>query len=198
MAARLRQHALGVTWIELGGTGRTSHALRHDGGVWLVDPFEDGPALEAVAQLGAPAGVIQLLDRHNRDCAALAATLNVPHLKVPNEIPGAPFQVIKVLARPWWKEVALWWEAERTLVVAEAIGTAPVFAVGRRAGMHPLLRLMPPTDRFGPLRPERLLVGHGEPVLEGAAAAVDEAFAHARTDIPKLVWRFPVLLRAGR
>jgi hypothetical protein len=42
-----------------------------------------------------------------------------------------------VVARPWWKEVALWWPAEQTLIVAEAIGTAALFALGRPAGVHP-------------------------------------------------------------
>lgn len=57
---------------------RASHALAVEGRVWLVDPV-DAPELEArIRLLGEPAGVVQLLDRHGRDCAAWAARLGVP------------------------------------------------------------------------------------------------------------------------
>ena len=60
-------------------------------------------------------------------------------------------------------EIALWWEAERTLVVAEAIGTNGFFAPpGHAAGVHLLLRISPPRDALGGFAPEHLLVGHGE------------------------------------
>ena len=69
MTASLQHHALGVTWSEPSGMMRAAHALHGtEGGVWLIDPFEDAAALQAAASLGEPAGVIQLLDRHNRDC----------------------------------------------------------------------------------------------------------------------------------
>ena len=48
----------------------------------------------AGAALGEPAGVVQLLDRHNRDCAAVAAELGVPHLVVPDAVPDSPFEAI--------------------------------------------------------------------------------------------------------
>ena len=69
---------------------RTAHALATGDGVWLVDPVDVPEAMERAAALGAPAGVIQLLDRHNRDCAAIAARLGVPHLRVPAGRPGQP------------------------------------------------------------------------------------------------------------
>ena len=46
-------------------------------------------AIERALTLGEPAGVLQLLDRHNRDCAALAARLGVPHLVAPTSLPGS-------------------------------------------------------------------------------------------------------------
>ena len=62
-----------------------------------------------------------------------------------------------------WREIALWWQAERTLVVAEAIGTNGFFAPpGHDAGVHLLLRISPPRDALGGFAPEHLLVGHGE------------------------------------
>ena len=147
---------------------RTSHALRSEDQVWLVDPFDDGPALREAASLGTPAGVFQLLDRH---------------------------EVLRVLSRPGWREVALWWEREHALIVAEAVGTAPAFALGRRAGVHPMLRLTPPRSQFAPYRPSMLLVGHGPAIEADAATALDDALAHARSDIPRLVRSLPQLMR---
>lgn len=175
---------------------RSAHALRSEGRVWLVDPFEDDPALREAASLGTPAGVIQLLDRHNRDCATIASRLGVPLLRLPAETPGTPFEVVRILSRPGWHEVALWWERERALVVAEAIGTAPPMALGRRAGVHPILRLTPPRSQLAPYRPSMLLVGHGAMIEADAAVALDDALAHARSDIPRLVTSLPRLLRS--
>ena len=136
--ATLQHHAVGVTWYETNAMARAAHAVRAGQDTWLIDPFDDTAALTAVSELGAPAGVIQLLDRHNRDCAEIAQRLGVPHHKVPTVLPPqSGFEPVSVVARPWWKEVALWWPAEQTLIVAEAIGTAALFALGRPAGVHP-------------------------------------------------------------
>jgi hypothetical protein len=106
--------------------------------------------------------VLQLLDRHKRDCAALAARLGVPHHDVPEDVPGSPFEVIRVLRRPGWKESALWWPEQRALVVAEALGTTEHFTLGHGpVGVHPLLRLTPPWALRGYV-PDHLLVGHGK------------------------------------
>lgn len=176
---------------------RAAHALVHDGRVWLVDPFEDAEALRAAAELGPPAAVVQLLDRHARDCAQLSHRLRVAHLRLPAVIPDSPFHVVPVLWRRWWKEVALWWESERTLVVAEAVGTAPALALGRRLGVHPLLRLAPPRAALTAHRPELLLVGHGPPLESDAAGAIDAALDASRSDLPRLAIRLPSLLRGG-
>ncbi len=196
MSTTVRRHALGLTWLETSGMRRAAHALRDGDRVWLIDPFEDETALSAAAELGRPAGVIQLLDRHNRDGAQIAQRLEIERHRLPGSLPDAPFAIIPVIRRPWWQEVALWWEAEAALVVAEAVGTAPVFAVGRRLGVHPMLRLTPPRALSG-RRPERLLVGHGAPLESDAGPALDEALAHARGDLPRLALRLPSLLRAG-
>jgi len=195
VSATIARHAVGLTWMEPGFMVRASHALRSEGRVWLIDPFDDGPALREVDSLGTPAGVFQLLDRHNRDCEAIAARLGVPLLRLPEQAPGTPFDIVPVLSRPGWHEVALWWERERALIVTEAIGTTPAFALGRRAGVHPMLRLTPPRAQFAPFRPSMLLVGHGAPIEADAAAALDDALGHARSDIPRLVTSLPQLLR---
>ena len=118
----------------------------------------------------------------------------MPLLRLPAETPGTPFEVVRILSRPGWHEVALWWERERALVVAEAIGTAPPMALGRRAGVHPMLRLTPPRSQLAPYRPSMLLVGHGATIEADAAVALDDALAHARSDIPRLVTSLPLLL----
>jgi hypothetical protein len=196
MSISIQRHPLGLTWLETAGLRRTAHALRADGRVWFVDPFEDDVALSTAAELGRPAAVIQLLDRHDRDCAQIAQRFEIPHLRVPAQVADSPFTVVPVVSRPWWREVALWWEQERTLVVAEAVGTAPAFALGRRLGVHPLLRLTPPrvlTSRSA----ERLLVGHGPTLESGADSALREALASARSDIPKFLLKLPSLVRGG-
>ena len=106
--------------------------------------------------------MIQLIDRHNRDGAALAARLGVPLHVVPPSLPETPFRFLPVLRGRWWKEVALWWPERRILVCADVLGTVPFFRAGDEpAGLHPFFRLKRPA-RWRGLGVEHLLVGHGE------------------------------------
>jgi hypothetical protein len=185
----------GFSWIVDEPMTRTSHALAADGRVWLVDPVGFAPALHRARQLGEPAAVLQLLDRHNRDSASLAAELRVPHLVVPDALPDTPFELVPVRRSRRWQEVALWWPAERTLVVAEALGTNRFFTGGRGvAGAHLLMRLSPPREALGRFEPEHLLVGHG-PGIHGTKAtdALRTALDTARTGLVHLVPRLPAL-----
>lgn len=193
----LQRHALGVTWVEQNAMARAAHALIDGGRVWLIDPYEDAEAMAAAAELGTPAGVLQLLDRHNRDCGAIAQRLDVPLSPLPVDSAGTPFTAISLISNRAWREVALWWGDQQALVVAEAVGTAPAFALGRRAGVHPMLRLIPPRKQLSSFRPERLFVGHGQAIESGADAALREALGHSRTDLPRLVLSVPKLLRGG-
>lgn len=197
MSAQIERHELGVTWIEPARMARTAHALTDRERVWLIDPFDDQSALEEAAALGRPSAVLQLLDRHNRDCDAIAKRLQVPLMRLPTRLSETPFEVVPVVSRRRWREIALWWRDRRALVVAEALGTAPAFALGRRAGVHPLLRLTPPRSQLSAHRPGMLLVGHGTPIISDAAAAIDEALDHSRSDMPRLLTKLPSLLRDG-
>lgn len=195
MTNSIQRHSLGLTWVETSGMRRAAHALRANGRLWLIDPFEDHVALSAATELASPAAVIQLLDRHNRDCGPIAQRLEVPLLRLPEQVSDSPFTVIPVISRPWWREKALWWEDERALVIAEALGTAPAFTLGRQVGLHPMLRLRPPKGPLTARSPERLLVGHGTALESGAAAAIDDALSGALSDIPQLVLKLPSLVR---
>jgi hypothetical protein len=176
---------------------RSSHALATEAGVWLVDPVDDAEALRAVGALGPPAGVVQLLDRHGRDGEAVAARLGVPHLRLPAALPDSPFQVLRVVDFPGWRELALWWPEPRALVVAEAVGTGRVYTLGAApAGMHFLLRPWPPAALRG-FVPDHLLPGHGRP-LHGREAAdgLRAAYARARRDLLRLPLAVPDVVRA--
>lgn len=159
----------GVGWIasEPAMLERASHALAEGGRYWLVDPVAGPEIDERLAGLGEPAGILQLVDRHDRDCAALAERLRAPHLDVPFAgVPDSPFSVWTVVRFPGWHEVALWWEAERVLVCADALGTVPYFrAEDEPLAVHPFFRLYQPRglrDLAAALSPEHILVGHGE------------------------------------
>ena len=175
---------------------RTSHALAHDGRVWLFDVVDDPRIEEWVRGLGEPAGVVQLLDRHGRDCAAVAERLGVPHHVVPDSLPGTPFEFRPIRRGRWWREVALWWPERKLLLCADAIGTIPYFCAGDEpAGVHPFLRPVPPRSLRG-LEPEHLLVGHGEGIHH-RPAVLEHALRTARRRIPRWFLGLPRLLRAG-
>ena len=192
MAVTYGQHDIGLSWFEDKGIFRASHALVDDGRVWIVDPVDTGDALERVRALGEPVAVLQLLDRHNRDSAAVAKRLGVPRHKVPAVLPDTPFSLLNLDWGPMWKEMALWWPDRSALVVPESLGTAPLFAVGPGpVGVHPFRRVSPPSQ-LRPFVPEHLLVGHGPPVHgSDAAAGLLDALNRGRSDIPR------VFLRAG-
>lgn len=168
---------------------RCSHALVAGGRVWVIDPALEEGMLERVLAFGEPAAVVQLLDRHGRDCSRVAGELGVPHHAVPDAAPpGAPFEVIPVLSRRRWHEVALWFPEHRALVCADAVGTAQYYrAPSERLAVSPLLRLTPPRSLLR-VEPEHVLVGHGEGVHEDATAALREAVGQARSRTLPWLW----------
>jgi len=174
----------GFGWIVPEFMQRCSHALVEDGRVWVIDAVDSEGVEERVRAAGTPAGVLQLLDRHNRDCAALAARLGVRHHVVPQGSSG-PFGGIAVKNSRSWNEVALWWPDRRVLVCADVLGTAPYFCAGNeRLAVHPLLRLRPPRREFGALQPDMILCGHGEGVLGDAGPALREALSTSIRRLP--------------
>jgi hypothetical protein len=193
----------GVGWIAYPEERmqRASHALATDDGVYAVDPV-DAPGLDdLLADLGEVAGVVVLLDRHKRDAAAVARRHDVP-VHVPEAMSGireefdadtellrrdlgdSGFEAQTIIDNPLWTEVVL--HDGETLVVPEAVGTSDYFLAGReRLGVHPALRLFPPT-RLRRFDADRVLVGHGEGVLADAGPAIEDALSGSRGRAPRL------------
>ena len=166
---------------------RTSHALAGDDGVWIFDPIAWLPALERIPELGTPVGVIQLLDRHERDSAEVAAHFGVPHYRVPAQgVSASGVEVVRVVSSRFWTEIAVWMPRRRALVCADALGTAPYFRAGdERLAVHPVLRLKPPRI-LGRYEPQHVLCGHGAGVHgPETPEALREALSTARRRLPR-------------
>lgn len=189
-------HDVGFSWMpdprEL--MKRACHAARlgPEGEVWIVDPV-DVPGLDeriaALAGEGGIAGVLQLLDRHERDCEVLSERHGSPLHRLPFDgIGETKLEAISVVRNRLWKEVAIWSEHDRTLIVAESVGTAPYFRAGDEPlGIHPMMRLRPPHD-LQPYEPEHLLTGHGTGLHgPGTTDALVDAIAGARRRLPQAV-----------
>jgi hypothetical protein len=192
----LDDFGFGVAWVLDEAMQRASLALADNGRVWLIDPVDVPEAIERATALGEPAGVLQLLDRHPRDCKALARRFGVPHLRLPATVPDSPFSAFDVVKIPRWHEVGLWWPQRRALVIPETVGTGPFYRHGDvPAGVHLFLRVRPPGSLRG-YSPEHLLVGHG-PSVHGpeAAKALRTAYDRSLRDLPATLVRVPFAFR---
>lgn len=182
-------HELGFSWLADAEETmqRASHAATLGGQLWIVDPVDVAGLDEWIEAIGSPVGVLQLLDRHDRDCAAVAERHGVPLHKLPfGGVREAPFEATALVRNRLWNEVALWAPAERALIVAEAVGTAPYFRAGdERIGIHPMMRAKPPR-KLAAFEPLHLLSGHGTG-MHGTetAAALRDALDGSRRRIPQ-------------
>ena len=191
---------------------RASHALATDEGVWLVDPVDADGLNDLLAEFGEVAGVVVLLERHERDAARLARRHNVS-VYVPSwfervsiDAPTERFSGslgetgyrLRKISTPLWTEAALYHEHEGTLVVPEAVGTAAYARTdAERLGVHPALRLLPPRRALRGLAPERILVGHGAGVHTDATAALSDALSGSRRRAPALYAKTARLFLTG-
>jgi hypothetical protein len=172
---------------------RSSHAVVSGDDMWVIDPVDAAGVDDLLAAYGEVAGVVVLLDRHKRDSAAVANRHDVP-VYVPAWMSGvaekldAPvervqegvgdFVLERVVDNPFWQEAALF-DGE-TLVVPEALGTVSYFrAPGESLGVHPMLRAVPPRS-LTEYAADRLLVGHGEGVVDDVRPTVRDAVDGAR------------------
>jgi hypothetical protein len=181
---------------------RASSALALDSGWLLVDP-RDHPELDERLAGRPVRAVTFLVARHRRDAAAIAARHGAPVLR-PRALGGEGLEraypglrEIRLLRRPLWAEAALWQPAQARLVISEALGTAAFFGAGAAEplGVHPLVRPLPPRRPLAGLAPRQICVGHGGPLLDDAAPALERALLAARQRLPR-AWLD--LVRAGR
>jgi len=208
----------GVTWIAHPGERmrRASHALIDDGDVWLVEPV-DAEGLDAVvADFGEVAGVVVLAAYHRRDAAAvarrhdvavhlpaalagLADDLDAPVETFAGALGSTGYEPVTVYDGVPWAEAALYHPDDRTLVVTEAlVASDQLTGTGERLAVMPYVRLLPPRGALSGLVVDRVLVGHGEPVLSDADAALETALADARRGAPGYYLRnVPYLVRAA-
>ena len=186
----------GVSWTLDEPMERASHALAAGSRVWLIDPVDVPEAIDRALALGEPAGVLQLLDRHPRDCRVLAERFGVPHVRLPAAVQDSPFEAFDIVKVPRWHEVGLWWPEHRALVVPEAVGSGPMFRHGDTpAGIHMFLRLRPPGVLRG-YSPDHLLMGHGRPIAgAGAASALQLAYQRSWRDLPGVLARLPATFK---
>lgn len=191
---------------------RTSHAVRTAEGVWLLDPLDAPGVADCYAALGEVVGVAVCSDYHVRDAETFARRhdvpvtvptgldravdrLDVPVRRVAHELAG--FELRRLHPLRAWRETVAYREADGTLYVPDFLVTGDAFTVGsERLSMRAFSRLSPPKDRFDDLEPERVLVGHGTGIHEGADAALTDTIANARRRFPlALVTQAPAELK---
>lgn len=192
---------------------RASHALVAGNSVWLIDPVDFDGLDDMIAKRGELVGVMVLLDRHQRDSATIATRHGVPvYLPEPldplidqvaadtepvtGDLADSGYEILPLIDRQFWREAALF--DGSTLVVPEALGTTEFFTVGaERLGVHPVLRLTPPRRQLEALRPDRVLVGHGEGVMEDGGTALREALSRSRRTAPRMAAKALRLIVTG-
>lgn len=205
-AATLARWDGGVTWLAHPDEGgkRASHAIQGEDGVWILDPLNATNLEQLVDPLGEVVGVAVLSCWHARDAGIVAnkydVAVHIPEwmdrieerVDAPVEAytlsPGdSGFEMLPCRPLPRWQEMFLYDSPSKTLVIPDSMGTIEPFRIGdERLGLELFRRLQPPEQLEG-LEPERVLVGHGEPVTADAADALEVALTDARRQFPKAV-----------
>lgn len=211
----LHRWAGGLSWVAHPDEEmhRTSHALLGDGGgIWLVDPVDATDLDDALADLGEVVGVVVLTNSHGRHAGRIADRHDVP-VHVPacfaddwraswpidrfdGPLGDSGYELVWETAGGGWQEGALYHPEHRTLVVADVLGTT-LFS-GRTGGVElfPLFKWSPPREAFGELAVDRLLVGHGPPVLDRPEAELQRALGVSKpAAIADIVRNVPTFLR---
>jgi len=191
----------GFSWIahpEEDGK-RASHAIATDDGVWLIDPLDAPNVDERIEDLGEVVGVAVLTCWHARDAEAFARRYDVA-VHVPawmdriEELVDAPiaryalappgFRGIPCRPFPLWQELFLYHESSATLIVPDSLGTTDAFLIGDERLAPELFRRLQPPQQLAGLEPERILVGHGEPITEDAHTALTDSLEGTRLSFP--------------
>ena len=166
-----------------------SHALLADGGAWVVDPTE-APVEDRIRALGEPAGVIQLLDRHERACSQFAErprrarTTASRSRASPNHVrdrAGAAAPLAGERSRSGGPSGAC------SVCARRARYGAALLRARRGAARRPSVPRATPPRRWAQLEPDHVLCGHGAGVHEEATAAVRDALARIAPPMPRLL-----------
>jgi len=180
---------------------RASHAIACEDGVWIIDPVDAPGVDDLLDELGEVAGVAVLSSYHTRDADAVATCHDVP-VHVPRwmdrvgervdarveqyecTLGDTGFRIYRFEPLSMYQEAVAYRESDGTLLVPDSLGTADLFRVGdERLGLELLRRLLAPSELAG-LEPERILVGHGEPVTVEPGAALRDTRRRA-PDVPE-------------
>jgi glyoxylase-like metal-dependent hydrolase (beta-lactamase superfamily II) len=104
--------------------------------------------------------------------------------KVSGKVPGTDWEMHTVVESRMANEAALYNENSRTLIVADALGTAKhLRGRGEELGMNPLYRLNPPRKLLE-FEPERIFCGHGGGITENATVNMRETIRRGRRKAP--------------
>lgn len=207
----------GLTWMAHPDAQmqRASHALVANDEVWLVDPLDAADLDEEIAALGTVAGVVVLGSEHHRHADRLAARHEVsiylpgwfeeeakdfeaPVVEFIEELADTGFRALK-LKEGFWQEAGLYHPERRTLAVSDTFMTALFTGQEGRVELFPPARLDPPHEAFDGLAIDRLLVGHGEPVVENVEERIQRALAMNYRSTPGAFLRStPILVKIIR
>lgn len=190
-------HAIGVT-----ADGRSAETDADVDAVWVIEPIDYDGLDDRLNDVGPVAGVVVLAGFHRRDAAAVADRHNVPvhlagavgglarRLDVPtrvfrDELAGTRFRAIPVMGGIPWSESVLYEDSTGTLIATEVlVSSHAATGAGERVAVSPYVRLFPPREALGKLSVSRLLLGHGQPILDDAQAALDSAMAECYRGYP--------------
>ncbi len=189
----------GFGWIGRPGEGmeRTSHAF-YDEGLYLVDPLDAENLDQKIEEYDKVEGIVLLFDRHERDSVKLAEKYGCPIFvpewfersldaevkEISNNVPGTDWEIHQVIDSMTGKETALYNRENKTLIVADALGTTGhMRGRGEKLGMNPLYRLRPPVKLLE-FEPERIFCGHGRGIEENASEVLRETINQARRKAP--------------
>lgn len=195
---------------------RASHAIVVDGDLWLVDPIDADGLDDNLTDLGEVAGVVVLTNSHGRHADLLAVRHDVaihvpacfdldthpvtgfeaPVEIIEGDLANTGFQLVWQKDSRGWKEGALYHSDRGTLVMADTLMTALFTGKDGRLEVIPFFKRSPPRAELGNLAVERILVGHGEPVMEDAQQALLAALDGAGSPTPMAIVRcLPTLAR---
>ena len=194
----------------------SSRTENDDGDLLLIEPIDADGLDEVLAAEGTVVGVVVLAELHRRDAEALATRYDVPiylparvatlkhSLDAPvtvfeETLPGTSLRAIPVLHGVPWCEAVLYDESTGTLVATELLVTSErTTGWGERLSVGPYARLQPPRAALDGVAVERVLVGHGRPLVEDAQSALDGALATSRCGLPGYLCKDALfMLRAG-